>query len=191
MLTQTTTEDVAEPDASNQEPAAVEAAAPTRRRITRRRFVQGVIAAGFIVALGGSGMLGWQAKHHHDVVAGGRAALDAARSYAVTLSSVDTDDIDQNFTAVLNGATGEFKDMYGQASAQLRQLLIDNKARSRGNVIDAAVKSAAKDRVEVLVFLDQSITNAVSPEPRIDRMRMAMTMERVDNHWLASKVDLK
>jgi Mce-associated membrane protein len=92
---------------------------------------------------------------------------------------------------VLDGATGEFKDMYSQSSAQLRQLLIDNKAVSHGTVVDAAIKSATKDKVEVLIFVDQSISNSLNPEPRIDRSRVGMTMERIDGRWLASKVDIK
>jgi Mce-associated membrane protein len=45
--------------------------------------------------------------------------------------------------------------------------------------------------VEVLLFVDQSITNAVNPEPRIDRNRVEMTMELVDNRWLASKLEIQ
>jgi Mce-associated membrane protein len=44
--------------------------------------------------------------------------------------------------------------------------------------------------VEVLLFVDQSITNAVRSEPRLDRNRIQMTMERIDERWLASRVDL-
>jgi Mce-associated membrane protein len=58
-------------------------------------------------------------------------------------------------------------------------------------VVDSAIKSATKTRVEVLLFVDQSVTNTVNPQPRIDRSRVAITMELVDNRWLASKVDLK
>ena len=76
-------------------------------------------------------------------------------------------------------------------AAQLRQVLIDNKAMSKGTVVDAAIKSATTTKVDVLLFIDQSISNVVNPQPRIDRSRVAMTMELVDNRWLASKVDIK
>jgi Mce-associated membrane protein len=81
--------------------------------------------------------------------------------------------------------------MYSQSASQLRQVLIDNKAISKGIVVDSAIKSATKTKVEVLLFIDQSISNIVNPQPRIDRSRVAITMELIDNHWLASKVDLK
>jgi Mce-associated membrane protein len=117
--------------------------------------------------------------------------LAVARTYAVTLTSVDSKDIDENFNQVLGGATGEFKDLYSQSAAQLRQILIDNKAVSKGIVVDAAVKSATRTKVDVLLFVDQSISNAVVNGPRIDRNRIEMTMELIDNHWLASHVDIK
>jgi Mce-associated membrane protein len=81
--------------------------------------------------------------------------------------------------------------MYSQSATQLRQVLIDNKAVSHGTVVDAALKSMTKTKVEVLLFVDQSITNAVNPEPRIDRNRVEMTMELVDNRWLASKLEIQ
>jgi Mce-associated membrane protein len=172
-------------DAGNETPAGARA-----RRVLRKSIV---VAGGilFVAALGLSGFLGWQLKQQHDTAAAGDAALAVARSYAVTLTSVDTKDIDQNFAQVLDGATGEFKDMYSQSATQLRQVLIDNKAVSHGTVVDAALKSTTKTKVEVLLFVDQSITNAVNPEPRIDRNRVEMTMELVDNRWLASKLEIQ
>ena len=46
------------------------------------------------------------------------------------------------------------------------------------------------DKVEVLLFVDQSITNANNPSPRIDRNRIDMTMEKVGDRWLASRVEI-
>ena len=170
---------------------AAKAAPISRRRRLLRRVAAAATALVFVAALAATAYLGWQLKQRNDTAAAGRAALAVAQSYAVTLTSVDTNTIDQNFNQVLNGATGEFKDMYSQSAAQLRQVLIDNKAMSKGTVVDAAIKSATKTKVEVLLFIDQSISNVVNPQPRIDRSRVAMTMELIDNHWLASKVDIK
>jgi Mce-associated membrane protein len=163
---------------------------PGRRR-WRRRILAAVAGIIVVAVLAGSGFLAWQLKQDNDTAAAGRAALAAAQNYAVVLTSIDTTNVDQNFTQVLDGATGEFKDVYSQSASQLRQVLIDNKAMSKGIVVDSAVKSATKTKVDVLLFVDQSVSNTVNPEPRIDRSRVAITMELVDNRWLASKVDLK
>jgi Mce-associated membrane protein len=167
------------------------ASLPSRRRLWLRRFFAAAAGIVFVAVVALSGFLAWQFKQNNDTAAAGRAALAAAQSYAVALTSIDTTNVDQNFTQVLDGATGEFKDMYSQSASQLRQVLIDNKAMSKGIVVDSAIKSATKTKVDVLLFVDQSVTNTVNPEPRIDRSRVAITMELVDNRWLASKVDLK
>jgi Mce-associated membrane protein len=162
-----------------------------RRRRWLRRIVAAVAGVVVVAVLALSGFLAWQLKQNNDTAAARRAALAAAQRYAVVLTSIDTNNVDQNFTQVLDGSTGEFKDVYSQSASQLRQVLIDNKAMSKGIVVDSAIKSATKTKVDVLLFVDQSVSNTANPEPRIDRSRVTITMELVDNHWLASKVDLK
>lgn len=160
---------------------------PKRRPRRMGRWV----AAGVLAAvLAGAGYEGWLLFEHHQIKVGSAQALDAATKYALTLTSIDTKAIDKNFTDVLDGATGEFKNMYTQSSAQLRRTLVDNKAAAHGTVIEAAVKSASKNKVEVVLFVDQSVSNAAAPQPQLDRSRVTMTMEKVDGRWLASKVDL-
>ena len=146
------------------------------------------VAVGVVVAV--AAWEGWLLYQQHQKDVAAEQALDAATKYAVVLTSIDTNSLDQNFTEVLDGSTGEFKDMYAKSSTQLRQLLVDNKAAAHGTVLDAAVKSATADKVEVLLFVDQSVSNLAVPDPRIDRSRVKMTMEKVDGRWLASKVEL-
>ncbi|AYF79154.1 DUF3329 domain-containing protein [Nocardia yunnanensis] len=135
-------------------------------------------------------VLGWKYEHRRDIDAAGQAALDAATAYAVTLTSVDTGNLDANFTAVLDGSTGEFRDTYTKSSTQLRQLLIDHKAAGHGVVLQSAIKSASENEVVVLLFVDQTVSNTDMPDPRIDHSRIVMTMQRVDGRWKAAKVDI-
>lgn len=160
---------------------------PTR---WRRRVLVGVASSILIAALALSGTLGWMLWQDRQVLKAGQQAQDAAVAYAQILTSIDSTKVDQNFQQVLDGATGEFKDMYSQSSVQLRQLLIDNKAAAHGVVMESAVQSATKDTVVVLLFVDQSVANASVPDPRIDRSRIKMTMQYVDGRWRASKVEL-
>lgn len=86
--------------------------APTRRRRLQLRAAVGAAAA-LIIGLGGlSGYLGWQYHDVRAVQAAAEQARQAAESYAVTLTSIDTRDLDANFDAVLDGATGEFREIY-------------------------------------------------------------------------------
>lgn len=161
--------------------------APNGRRPSARTAVA---AAAFAALVGATGFLGWQVWQQHQIAAAGEEAQRAAVSYAEVLTSIDSDKVDENFKEVLDGATGEFKDMYTQSSVELRQLLIENKATARGVVVESAVQSASKDKAVVLLFVDQSVANAKLPDPRIDRSRMKMTLEKLDGRWRASKVEL-
>lgn len=169
--------------------ATVEVVA-TDGRPTGRRWVLPVAAGVGAALLASTGALGWQVWQQHRIQQASEAAQRAAVSYAQVLTSIDSNKVDENFKEVLDGATGDFKDMYSQSSVELRQLLIENKATARGVVIESAVQSASKDKAVVLLFVDQSVSNAKLPDPRIDRSRMKMTLEKVDGSWRASKVEL-
>ncbi|WNG84766.1 Mce protein [Mycobacterium sp. ITM-2016-00316] len=177
-------------DVSDDAEAAVPASAEPRALARRRRAVTASVLAVFVVLVSVSGFLGWRLWQHQQLTEAGQQARDAAVSYAQVLTSIDSDKVDENFDQVLAGATGEFKDMYSESSVRLRQLLIDNKATAHGVVVESAVQSTAKDRVVVLLFVDQSVSNASVPDPRLDRSRIKMTMEKVDGQWRAATVEL-
>lgn len=187
-------ENAGTPAAESGEPEGVSSSIRRRLRVLRRpsRRAAATACGGalLVVAVVATALMGWQLRKQREVDEAGQQALAVAQQYAIVLTSVDAGNLDQNFSAVLNGATGEFKDMYSQSSSQLRQVLIDSKARAQGKVIAAGIKSATTHKVEVMVFLDQSVTNSLNPQPRLDRNRIILTMEKVGGRWLASKVDL-
>jgi Mce-associated membrane protein len=156
----------------------------------KRHGRSAVVIAVFAGAFALAGGLGWKLWDEHAVDQAGQAAQRTAIDYAQVLTSIDSGQVDQNFSAVLNGATGDFKETYTKASAQLRQLLIDNKAAAHGTVVDSAIQSQTKSKVVVLLMVDQTVSNAVRPDGRVDRSRMKITMENVGGRWLASKVEL-
>ncbi|MCG7578692.1 DUF3329 domain-containing protein [Mycolicibacterium sp. OfavD-34-C] len=165
-------------------------AAPATPGRRRRRFLVGALAALAVAGFATSGYLGWQLWHDRQVEQAAAQAQTAAVAYAQVLTSIDSNNVDENFAQVLDGSTGEFKDMYTKSSTQLRQLLIDNEASARGVVLESAVQSASENQVVVLLFVDQSVQNASVPDPRIDRSRIKMTMDYVDGRWRASQVEL-
>jgi Mce-associated membrane protein len=161
-----------------------------RPRAWLRRVLVATVAVIFVAALAVSGVLGWTQWQQREVAQAGERAQQAAVAYVQVLTSIDSNRVDENFNQVLDGATGEFKDMYSQSSVQLRQLLIDNKASAHGVVVESAIQSASRDRVVILLFVDQSVSNTNVPDPRIDRSRIKVTMEHVDGRWRASQVAL-
>lgn len=167
-----------------------EVIAVTETPATERGWLIPVLVGALVAALAGAGFLGWKFWQQHQLDQAREAAQRAAVSYAQVLTSVDSNNVDENFKQVLDGATGEFKDMYSKSSVELRQLLIENKATAHGAVVESAVQEASKDRAVVLLFVDQAVTNTKLPDPRIDRSRMKMTLEKIDGSWRASKVEL-
>jgi Mce-associated membrane protein len=160
------------------------------KRPWKQYLRRGALPLLLVASLAVSGFLGWKQWQEHQIKQAGQQAQQAAIAYAQVLTSIDSNNVDQNFRQVLDGATGEFKDMYSQSSVQLRQLLIDNKATAHGVVVDSAIQYESTSKVVVLVFIDQTVTNMTAPDPRIDRSRIKMTMEKVDDRWRASKVQL-
>lgn len=156
----------------------------------RRGYLFPALIGALLALLLGAGFLGWKVWQQHQLNQASEEAQRTAVAYAQVLTSVDSNNVDENFKEVLDGATGEFKDMYSKSSVELRQLLIENKATAHGVVVESAVQSATKDKAVVLLFVDQSVSNTKLPDPRIDRSRMKMTLEKVDGRWRASKIEL-
>ncbi|GAB1813149.1 Mce protein [Mycobacterium sp. MUNTM1] len=187
-----TGDDIEKPPDDEQE-APVDSGEQIAKRGTRpwKRYARiALVVAVYTGAVGLAGGLGWKLWDEHTVSQAGQAAQRTAVNYAQVLTSIDSNQVDQNFSAVLDGATGEFKDTYTRASAQLRQLLIDNKAAAHGTVVDSAIQSQTRDKVVVLLMVDQTVSNAARPDGRVDRSRMKITMENVGGRWLASRVEL-
>lgn len=119
-----------------------------------------------------------------------REALAAAQEFANVMINVDSAKLDESSNKTLERSTGDFKQKYSESSTTLRQVMIENKAKATGVVVDSAVKSAAPDKVEVLLFIDQAVSNVAIPDARMDRSRVQITMQKVDGRWLASDVEL-
>jgi Mce-associated membrane protein len=176
-------------DAEKAEPAVAEGQERPHHRWSRRLLLCATVLI-VIAALALSAVSGWLWWQQRALTEAGEQAQQAAVAYAQILTSIDSSKVDENFSQVLDGATGEFKDMYSQSSTQLRQLLVDNKASAHGVVVESAIQSTSKNKVVVLLFVDQSVSNTTVPDPRIDRSRIKMTMEFVDGRWRASQVAL-
>lgn len=165
---------------------------PTRapRRVRLSLPVAIGLSVLLVAALAAAVTFGLLLKAKSDTDAAASEALSTARSFAVTLTTYDYNNLDKNFADVLDGTTGDFKNEYTGGSSTLRQLLQQAKATSHGTVLDAGVKSASTDRVEIVLVANQVVTNAAikEGESRVDRSRFLMTLEQHDGRWLVSTV---
>jgi len=113
-----------------------------------------------------------------------------AETYALNLTSYDYSRLDQDFARVLDTATGEFKDQYQVAKESLREAIVKFKGKATGQVLARAVLSLDGKNAEVILFVDQTVTNSNTAQPRIDRLRMRMGLEKQSGRWLINKLDL-
>ncbi|NKY42521.1 hypothetical protein [Nocardia cerradoensis] len=188
-----------EPDASTTEatgPGAPREAEPAEGNAVPkwRRWLPrpgtAVLIVLLVAATAGCVVFGSKFRTLHNREDAGRAASAAAQDYAVALTNIDFAHLDADTATVLNGATGEFEAMYRQSAEQLKPVLLQAKAVSKGRVVAASVQSESENHAVIMLFVDAEITNVTNPQPRLDRNRLLMTMDRVDGRWLASKVEL-
>ncbi|WP_019876201.1 hypothetical protein [Sporichthya polymorpha] len=116
--------------------------------------------------------------------------LAIAETYAVNLTTYDSARLDADFARVMDVATGQFRSEYEVAQDSLRELIVKYQGKATGKVLARAVLSLDGGRGEVVLFVDQTVTNTNSDQPKIDRLRMRMGLEKQSGRWLINKLDL-
>lgn len=133
---------------------------------------------------------GWLAVQQYETHVAADQALAAAESYVLRLTDLDADNLDQNFSDMAQGATGELQGRHAKSGAKLRKLLAEHQVHAHGHITESVVKSASKNHVVVVLLVNQAVTSKVNQEPVIDRSRIRLTMDKTDGRWLASKMEL-
>jgi Mce-associated membrane protein len=160
----------------------------------RRTPVALVAVLGFLclLAVTAAAVLGWQ-RHSRDVVEQARKdAVSAARVAAGDILGYDYRSIEDAIKRARSETTGAFRKQYDSTATELLPQSKQVKAIVQATVGSAAVMSADRDRVVVLLFVDQATVKqqpgAKTPETRIDQSRVRMTMTRTGGHWLVSEL---
>jgi Mce-associated membrane protein len=171
------------PEAAGGPPAGV----PIRRRAALATVVALVV---LLAVLAGALALNY---HRARVRAAAEvAALGPAKTAAARILSYDYRRIDQDATQASAVLTGVFK---GQYEAVMRQQIVPQAPKQRAvvqaEVLAAGVTSVSPDgaQVVVLIFANQTVSNTSSAQPRVDQVRVRLTLDRVGGAWLVSKVD--
>ncbi len=113
-----------------------------------------------------------------------------AETYAVNLTTYDHARLDADFARVMDVAVGQFRTEYEVAQQSLRELIVKFQGKATGSVLARAVLSLDGNRAEVVLFVDQTVTNSNAQQPKIDRLRMRMGLEKQSGRWLINKLDL-
>jgi Mce-associated membrane protein len=120
--------------------------------------------------------------------AAGDAAVAAASQLGVNFTTLDYHSFDRDSARVLADATGEFKKEFSGQSAELKKLVTENKAVSKGAVRSAGLVSHDADSARVLLVVDADVTNtsATTPVPR--HYRIQVDLSRAGSRWLTNQL---
>lgn len=157
---------------------------------------KGLVAARAAVAvlLGGAlastGYFFVQNKDNEALLAAHEEARAAACAYAPVLANYDAKNLDAYFTAVLDGATGDWKKQFDDTSRELKEVLSQGEVVSKTNDVQCAVKTGDETSAEAIVVIGQTITSVgTQGKPAPGQLSMVMRMAKVDGKWLVNMVN--
>jgi Mce-associated membrane protein len=178
-----------EPEPEPLEPGPVPRRQPGPAAGPARRDVPTWLLAGLAVltalAVGLAGYL-WFLQPSPDAVEDATAAArSAAEKAVVPVLSYDYQDLEGSREAAEDHLTPDYLEEY----ERLYDGLVESNAGNTRTVVEAsfvasAVVRGGEERAEILVFVDQSTTNAQDKQPVVYRNQVRMRMENVDGRWL-------
>ena len=119
-----------------------------------------------------------------------QAQSDAAR-YAVDLTTYDYRNLTGAFNRVAADSTAAYATQYRNASRQRTDELVADKSVSTGTVVATGLQDETPGQTaDVLVLVNQSVTNANTSTPTVQRSELRITLTRAGNAWLISALVL-
>jgi Mce-associated membrane protein len=110
-------------------------------------------------------------------------ARRAAIVFAQDLASYDYRDLGGNFRRVKAASTPHFAGQLRQLTEEVGPSLQQSRAVAKATVRSAGVVRSDAGNAVVAVFVDQTVTNTTTPEPRTERSRMELTLVKQDGVW--------
>jgi Mce-associated membrane protein len=110
-------------------------------------------------------------------------ARQEAMVLAADLATYDYRDLGGNFRHVAERATPHFAGQLRQLTEELGPELQQSRAVATATVRSAGVVRASTTKAVVAVFVDQTVTNVDTPEPRIEHSRMELTLVKHGEVW--------
>ncbi|GAB2666057.1 hypothetical protein [Nocardia goodfellowii] len=129
-------------------------------------------------------------EHHKNLLAAEADARAAACAYAPVLVNYDAKKLDDYFTAVLAGATGEWRQQFDATSKDLREVLVQGEVVAKSSDVQCAIRTADENSAEAIVVVGQTITSlGTEGKPAPGQLSMVMRLERSGDRWLVNKLN--
>lgn len=119
--------------------------------------------------------------------------LTAARRTLTMVLDVDYREIDRQIDAVLERATGAFKEEYEQDRERLVALTRKGQTISKGVIREIGITRADEKEALLLVAADSQVENAATTGEKAGQVRphvFAVTMAKVGDRWLVSGLEV-
>jgi Mce-associated membrane protein len=136
-----------------------------------------------------AGVLGRRVHGYGSQESSRQAALAAARQTAVDFTTLDYRHGKADLQRVMDGATGDFKEEFGNGFDQLSQVINKNQAVSQGQVLEAGLVESDADSARVLVVADSTVSNKATPTGQRRHYRMQLELRREGDRWLTSNLE--
>jgi Mce-associated membrane protein len=184
-----------EPEARADEPEAEaqEVEPEARADETPRRAGPVLLVALSLVALllaGLVGYLAWSLSGMNDEAEARLTGRDVAAADVEKILSYDHASFDKGTTEAEKLMTARFRKEYGDTVDLVREDALAKKSVVRAEVVASSVVEADADRVEALLFVNQTTDAQDLEEPRVDLNRVVVTLvPDGDGGWLVDDLE--
>jgi Mce-associated membrane protein len=139
----------------------------------------------------GVGFLAWDLSARNDAERARVTGRDAAAAHVAKILSYDHESFDEGTAAAEELMTERFRKEYGDTVALVREDALARESVVRAEVVAASVVSADADRVEALLFVNQTTDAGDLEEPRVDLNRVVVTLVpgETDDRWLVEDLE--
>lgn len=143
--------------------------------------VVGLLAAAAVVA---AAVLWVKVPSDASVEQSTREAQAAAERAVGPILSYDYRRLDEDQQAADSYLTASYRRQYDKLFAVIQQNAPGVQAVVKGDVVASGIVRSGDDRVDVLLFVNQSKTNKQQKQPVVYKDQVTVTMQRVGGDWL-------
>lgn len=132
----------------------------------------------------------YRTEHTTHSAAARGAAVRAATDGTVAVLSYDADTFDRDFSSAEEHLTGAFLQHYKDfAQNNIAPAAKQNSVRTKATVVGAAVSELSQSSAVVLVMVNQTTSNAKTPDPILTSSSVRVTLTKLDGAWRISSFD--
>ncbi len=115
--------------------------------------------------------------------------VDAGKTVALALTTVDYRTVDRDVQRILDNATGTFYDNFKSKSAEFTQVVLNAQSTSTGTIDEARLDSYDDGVARVFVGLTVTTINAGRPAEAPRQWRLLITVHEIGDSYKASGVE--